>query len=67
MAGDVVHALVGPPGVAQVVGEEVVAAVEPEHQRADHPGIAADEPADVVPKTTVPLVPAVPGELVPSW
>ncbi len=36
--------------------------VEPEHQRADHPGIAADEPADVVPEPAVPLAPPRPGE-----
>ena len=54
---DVVHALVGTPSVARIVGEKVVAAVEPEHERPDHPGVAADESPDVVPEPAVPLVP----------
>ena len=66
VAGDVVDALERPVGIAGVVGEEVVAAVEPEHERPDHPGIAADEPADVVAEPAVPLVPQRPGELGPE-
>ena len=44
-------------GVARVVGEQVVAAVEPLHQRRHHARIAPDEAADVVAEPAVPLLP----------
>ena len=57
-----VHALIGVVCVLAIVGKEVLAAVEPPHQRRDYTGIPAYEPAQIVAKAAVPLRPRRPGE-----
>ncbi len=55
--GDVVDALKRMIGFGQRVGEQVIAAVQPCHDRGDQPKITAHEAADIVPEARVPLGP----------
>ena len=57
MRGDEIDALERPVGVFEIVGKEVVAAVEPLHQRTHASGNPAHKIAEIVAVLAVPLAP----------
>src|ERR1700722_4592028 len=62
MRSDKVHALISVISFSSVVGEKIVTAVETAHQVGHKSRITLDEPANVIPKPSVPLQPGYAGE-----